>query len=46
MRNSPASTGAVRSTPRSSLIREVPRRLIRKPASRNSAAVPMPWLTM
>ena len=45
-RNRPASTGATFSMPPISRIEAVPRRLIRKPATRNSAAVPMPWLTM
>ena len=45
-RNSPASTGATFSTPPIPRIEAVPRRLIRKPATRNSAAVAMPWLTM
>jgi hypothetical protein len=45
-RNNPASTGATFSTPPKSLIRAEPRLLIRKPVTRNSAAVERPWLNM
>ena len=45
-RNSPASTGATFSTPPKSLIWAEPRRVIRKPVTRNSAAVERPWLNM
>jgi hypothetical protein len=45
-RKVPASIGATRWTPPKSAISRDPRRLIRNPAMRNSAAVEKPWLTM
>ena len=45
-RKMPASTGATFSTPPKSGISCEPRRLIRKPVTRNSAAVESPWLNM
>jgi hypothetical protein len=45
-RKMPARIGAVFSTPPKSAIRCEPRRLIRKPVTRNSAAVERPWFHM
>ena len=45
-RKIPARTGATFSTPPKSGISFEPRRLIRKPLIRNSAAVESPWLNM
>ncbi len=45
-RKMPARTGATFSTPPKSGISCDPRRLIRNPVTRNSAAVERPWLNM
>lgn len=46
MRNTPDSTGATFCTPPKSAILLVPCLLVRNPATKNRAAVEIPWLSM